>query len=148
MDVGFINGFVGGGVLNATQICPASIRRLRTRRVPGCRRIVVRCQDETTYLSEENVNIVLEEAKIKLGTLFGNSEENREVGITGDVDLAELEGVTVVLRLTGRFWHKRSDVLARVAQYLQDRIPEICDVVIEDESQLDDADERVEKLRL
>jgi len=72
----------------------------------------VRCQDNTTYLSEENINIVLEEAKIELGTLFGNSEENREVGITGDVSLAELDGVTVVLRLTGRFWHKRSDVVS------------------------------------
>ncbi|KAJ8904508.1 hypothetical protein NDN08_001026 [Rhodosorus marinus] len=68
--------------------------------------------------------------------------------VNRDVSLAELDGVTVVLRLTGRFWHKKSDVLARVSLYLQNRIPEVCDVVIEDESQLDDADEKVEKLRL
>mmetsp|Transcript_24984 Transcript_24984/g.98708 ORF Transcript_24984/g.98708 Transcript_24984/m.98708 type:complete len:84 (+) Transcript_24984:493-744(+) len=83
MALGFINTFVGGGLRNANQSRPVSIRLSRAGRPRGCRRVVVRCQDNTTYLSEENINIVLEEAKIELGTLFGNSEENREVGITG-----------------------------------------------------------------
>ena len=43
------------------------------------------------------------------------------------------------LRLQGRFWHKKSDVLARVAAYLQRRIPDIIEIDIEDESQLDDS---------
>jgi hypothetical protein len=35
----------------------------------------------------------------------------------------ELDGPFVKLRLTGRFWHERSMVLARVANYLRKRIP-------------------------
>lgn len=41
----------------------------------------------------------------------------------GVVQLVELDGPFVKLRLTGRFWHERSMVLARVANYLQKRIP-------------------------
>lgn len=62
-----------------------------------------------------------------------------KVGITGVVQLAEIDGPFVTLRLSGRFWHTRSMVLARVANYLQKRIPEILEVQIEDESQLDDS---------
>jgi len=96
--------------------------------------------DDSLVLTEENVELALDEARNTLGTLFGNSDQNREVGITGDVELVDLEGPTVILRLTGRFWHKRSDVLDRVANYLRSRIPEIFEVEIEDISQLDDAD--------
>lgn len=41
----------------------------------------------------------------------------------GVVQLAEIDGPFVTLRLSGRFWHTRSMVLARVANYLQKRIP-------------------------
>ncbi|MQM07592.1 hypothetical protein Taro_040432 [Colocasia esculenta] len=58
-----------------------------------------------------------------------------------EVDLAELDGPFVKLRLKGRFWHKRSTVLARLGTYLQNRIPEILEVDIEDEKQLDDSPE-------
>lgn len=81
---------------------------------------------------------VLKEAEVELGTLFGGSAENRRVGITGHVELAGVEGPTVLIRLVGRFWHRRADVLARVANYLQGRIPEIFEVDIEDPAQLDD----------
>ncbi len=37
--------------------------------------------------------------------------------------LADLDGPFVTLRLMGRFWHPRGMVLARVAHYLQLRIP-------------------------
>lgn len=70
-----------------------------------------KAQLEPLVLSEENVNIALEEVKVKLGSMFGNNTENRDVGITGDVELASLDGPIVVLRLKGRFWHKRSDVV-------------------------------------
>lgn len=63
------------------------------------------------FLSEENVNVGLDEAKVKLGSIFGNSADNRNVGITGDAELASLDGPIVVLRLKGRFWHKRADVV-------------------------------------
>ena len=57
----------------------------------------------------------------------------------GTVTLAELDGPFVKLRLQGRFWHKRADVLARVAAYLQRRIPDLMEVEIEDDTQLDDS---------
>lgn len=78
-----------------------------------------KAQLEPLLLSEENVNVALEEVKAKLGSMFGNNAENRDVGITGDVELASLDGPIVVLRLKGRFWHKRSDVVC----YLTPEIP-------------------------
>ena len=81
------------------------------------------------------MEIALQNAEIDLAQLF-----DRSVGITGVVSLADLDGPFIKLRLTGRFWHKREDVLARLRVYLQQRIPEILEVDIEDESQLDDSD--------
>ncbi len=71
-------------------------------------------------------------------TMFGYQAENRGVGITGGVDFVELDGPTVVLRLKGRFWHQRPTVLRRVGAYLMARIPEIVDVVVDDEYELTD----------
>lgn len=89
-------------------------------------------------LDEETVLGVLGACREEIGTLFGYSAENRGVGITGGVDFVEMDGPTVVLRLKGRFWHQRTTVLERVANYLQQRIPEIIDVTVEDEWQLTD----------
>nr|CAB3457382.1 unnamed protein product [Digitaria exilis] len=103
-------------------------------------------------LTEDNVRLALEEAKSEatnaadglLGQLFDTS-----VGITGEayssrsanrqVDLAELDGPFVKLRLKGKFWHTRATVVARIGNYLKNRIPEILEVEIEDEKQLDDS---------
>ena len=100
---------------------------------------------EEDYLCDESVERVLADARVDLSALFGYEEENRQVGITGTVDFVGIEGPSVVVRLGGRFWHQRSDVLQRVGSYLQDRIPEICDVEIEDPAQLDDADKIKER---
>ncbi|KAG0561195.1 hypothetical protein M758_9G043700 [Ceratodon purpureus] len=89
---------------------------------------------EPLDLTEENVEQVLIDARSELLQLFDVS-----VGITGVVQLVELDGPFVKVRLTGRFWHERSMVLARVANYLQKRIPEIVEVEIEDQAQLDDS---------
>lgn len=89
-------------------------------------------------LDEETVLGVLSACRAEIGTLFGYSAENRGVGITGGVDFVEMDGPTVVVRLKGRFWHQRTTVLDRVANYLQQRIPEIIDVIVEDEWQLTD----------
>ncbi|EEF44298.1 conserved hypothetical protein [Ricinus communis] len=70
------------------------------------------------------------------GQLFDTS-----VNITGQAELAELDGPFVKISLKGRFWHKRSTVLARLGNYLKQRIPEILEVDIEDEKQLDDSPE-------
>ncbi|EKX46501.1 hypothetical protein GUITHDRAFT_152388 [Guillardia theta CCMP2712] len=93
---------------------------------------------EPLDLTEDNVQQALEESKEILGTMFGNSQENREIGITGDVQLVNLDGPFASVRLVGRFWHKRSDVLARVENYVKTRVPEIVEVSIEDPMQLDD----------
>ncbi|BAF25412.1 uncharacterized protein [Oryza sativa Japonica Group] len=85
-------------------------------------------------LNEDNVRLAIDEAKAELGQLFDTS-----VGITGQVDLAELDGPFVKLRLKGKFWHTRATVLARIGNYLKNRIPEILEVEIEDEKQLDDS---------
>jgi hypothetical protein len=87
-------------------------------------------------LSEDNVLRVLAACRQEVGTLFGYTAENRGVGITGGVDLVDLDGPTIILRLKGRFWHERKTVLERVANYLQQRIPEIIDVTVEDPWQL------------
>ncbi|PPD99468.1 hypothetical protein GOBAR_DD03514 [Gossypium barbadense] len=85
-------------------------------------------------LTEENIELVL--ADSRLAQLF-----DTEVGITGQVELSELDGPFVKISLKGRFWHKRTTVVARVGNYLKQRIPEILEVEIEDEKQLDDSPE-------
>ncbi|KAL2893818.1 NifU-like protein 3 chloroplastic [Bienertia sinuspersici] len=85
-------------------------------------------------LTEDNIEAVLAEARVELAQLFDSS-----VGITGQAELAELDGPFVKLRLRGKFWHKRSTVIARLENYLKQRIPEILEVDIEDEKQLDDS---------
>ncbi|KAJ4722879.1 Multidrug efflux pump subunit AcrB like [Melia azedarach] len=85
-------------------------------------------------LTEDNVRQVIDDARVELAQLFDTS-----VGITGVAELADLDGPFVKIRLRGRFWHKRSTVVARLANYLKQRIPEILEVDIEDEKQLDDS---------
>ncbi|GKY94934.1 hypothetical protein MPSEU_000458300 [Mayamaea pseudoterrestris] len=89
-------------------------------------------------LDEDTVLGVLNACRAELGTLFGYSAENRGVGITGGVDYVGLDGPIVVLRLKGRYWHQRTTVLDRIANYLQQRIPEIIEVTVEDPWQLTD----------
>lgn len=85
-------------------------------------------------LTENNVRQALVDARAELGQIFDTS-----VGMTGVIELVELDGPFVRISLKGRFWHKRSTVLARVGNYLKQRIPEILEVEIEDEKQLDDS---------
>ena len=69
-------------------------------------------QKEQYDLTTENVETVLQEARQKLSTVFGYVEESSNVGITGKVQLVEIDGACVVVRLGGRFWHRRSDVVS------------------------------------
>ena len=79
---------------------------------------------------------VISACRTDLGTLFGYTAENCGVGIISGLDLVDLDCPTVIIRLKGRFWHEHPAVLERVANYLQQRIPEIVDVEIEDPWQL------------
>ena len=54
------------------------------------------------------------------------------------VEFVELDGPSVIVRLTGRFWHKRADVVERVESYILERIPECVSVEIDDPASLDD----------
>uniref|UniRef100_A0ACD5Y0R6 Uncharacterized protein n=1 Tax=Avena sativa TaxID=4498 RepID=A0ACD5Y0R6_AVESA len=105
-------------------------RSLRYRRRP-CRAATITASLD---LTEDNVRQAIVDAKVELAQLFDSS-----VGMTGEVDLAELDGPFVKLRLKGKFWHTRATVVARIGNYLKNRIPEILEVEIEDESQLDDS---------
>lgn len=58
---------------------------------------------------------VLQQARENLSGVFGYTDESRQVGITGSVELGEVEGGCVVLRFAGRFWHRRSDVVSSIA---------------------------------
>ncbi|RVX08351.1 hypothetical protein CK203_017813 [Vitis vinifera] len=119
-------------------------RRRPSRAVTTPRFAAVTASLSPLDLTEDNVRQVLADARVEasrppfrfLAQIFDNS-----VGITGEAELAELDGPFVKISLRGRFWHKRSTVLARVANYLKQRIPEILEVDIEDEKQLDDSPE-------
>lgn len=98
--------------------------------------MVVSAATQPLDLTEENVEKVLADARVELAQLFDES-----VGITGQAELADLDGPFIKIRLRGKFWHTRSMVLARLDNYLKQRIPEILEVDIEDEKQLDDSPE-------
>lgn len=95
-------------------------------------------QGTVLEFTKENVLGLLNACRVEIGTMFGYTAENRGVGITGGVDFVDLDGPIVILKLKGRFWHQRPTVLARVGSYIMGRIPEIIDVVVEDESELSD----------
>lgn len=60
-----------------------------------------------------------------------------QVGITGEVDFVDLDGVSIIVDLKGRFWHDRKMVLARVEKAIQKRIPECFEVRVRDPRQLE-----------
>nr|QFX66109.1 F-box-like protein [Camellia sinensis] len=111
-----------------------AVLRWRRQKPPLLRHRVITAALPQLDLTEDNVKQVLVDARAEFGQIFDSS-----VGITGKAELAELDGPFVKISLKGRFWHKRSTVLDRLANYLKQRIPEILEVDIEDEKQLDDS---------
>lgn len=87
--------------------------------------------DEPLELCEENLEIVIEEIKMELGTLFGYDPASRKVGITGEIKLVDIDGPSIKISLKGRFWHATDTVMARVESYVKQRIPEIIDVSLD-----------------
>ena len=70
--------------------------------------------------------------------MFGRHEKAASIGITGDVQLVEIEGPEVTLSLQGEFWHKRSMVLGKAAIWLNACMPEIMHVNVQDPVELED----------
>ncbi|PRQ44098.1 hypothetical protein RchiOBHm_Chr3g0475481 [Rosa chinensis] len=118
------------------RICtiPATLGSKSSKRFPSILAAAAAQPSQPLDLTEDNIRQVLADARVEFGQLFDTS-----VGMTGQVDLADLDGPFVKISLKGRFWHERSLVLARLANYLKQRIPEILEVDIEDEKQLDDS---------
>ena len=85
-------------------------------------------------LNEETLEQALLDAREELSQLFDEA-----VGMTGTVSLASLDGPFCTLRFKGRFWHPRKMVLARVGAVLKRRFPDLAEVSVEDEAQLDDS---------
>ena len=57
--------------------------------------------DPPLELCKENVDRVLDEVRRELGTVFGYDAKSRDVGISGAIDLVEIDGPTIEVRLTG-----------------------------------------------
>jgi hypothetical protein len=97
----------------------------------------------TMHLSEENAQQSLQEfIDSDYGKqMFGCHELPASHGMTGDLSLVELMGPTVVLELSGAFWHRRETVLGRAAMWLNARMPEVAHVTVQDKDELDDYEE-------
>ena len=92
----------------------------------------------TLELSEENVRIVLDEFMEAATSMFGRHPGCARVGITGEVELAALDGPIVQLSLRGCFWHRRETVVRNARAWLLAAIPELCDVELLDPDDEDD----------
>lgn len=88
--------------------------------------------------TEANVLEVLDECRAAGTDMFGCHPACAEVGITGDVELVDLEGPFVTIALSGRFWHRRRTVLQRVGAFLAERIPELVEVTLADPEMAED----------
>mmetsp|Transcript_45850 Transcript_45850/g.92527 ORF Transcript_45850/g.92527 Transcript_45850/m.92527 type:complete len:216 (-) Transcript_45850:294-941(-) len=93
-----------------------------------------------TFLSEENVLATLEEfIESDYGKqMFGKHPLPARIGVTGELGFVSLDGPEVMLSLEGAFWHKRSTVLGRAAMWLNACMPEIVEVRVAEESELED----------
>jgi len=102
---------------------------------------------ESIHLDEDHVITCLEEFVMSdYGTsMFGCHDRASQIGITGSIQFVELCGPEVTLTLEGEFWHKRSFVLGRAAVWLNARIPEITDVIVNDMEDLNDYKEILDK---
>ena len=83
-------------------------------------------------LCEENAALVIEEVKAELGTIFGYDQGSRNVGITGAIALVEVDGPSIIVSLSGRFWHATDTVMLRVESFIKQRIPEVISVTLDE----------------
>lgn len=86
---------------------------------------------EPLELCEENVEIVIEEVRQELGTIFGYDPKSREANITGEIEFVEIDGPSISIALKGRFWHATDTVMLRVESFMKQRIPEVISVTLD-----------------
>jgi hypothetical protein len=77
------------------------------------------------------MDTVMDEVRNELGTIFGYDPASQNVGITGKIDLVEVDGPTIVVCLSGRFWHATDTVMLRVESFIKQRIPEVLEVILD-----------------
>lgn len=87
-------------------------------------------EGEPMELCDETANQVIEEIRDELGTIFGYDPKSQEVGITGAIELVEVSGPEITVKLTGRFWHATDTVMMRVESFIKTRIPEVMTVTL------------------
>eukprot|EP01041_Mallomonas_annulata_P010750 gene10750-22459_t len=104
---------------------------MRPNRMINAKSPLKALNDAVLELCEENANIVIEEIREELGTIFGYDPKSREVGITGEISFVEVEGPVIVVALKGRFWHATDTIMLRIKSYISQRIPECIDVTLD-----------------
>jgi len=94
-------------------------------------------------LDEENAQLCLDEFVYShFGkAMFGVHDVPAYYGITGSIELVEVSGPEIILRLEGRFLHKRTHILGLSAMWLNARMPEIAVVTVENMDELNDFEE-------
>jgi len=90
---------------------------------------------ESLYLSLENVEVALAEARELYSAVFYQSPE---LMMNGGVEAEDVDGLSVRIKLTGRFWHRRRVVFGLVAEYVRHRIPEVCEILPVSDANLHD----------
>ena len=90
------------------------------------------CDQAPLSCTEEDAARALDEFADLASSMFGRHARCAAVGITGAVELDSLDGPIVLVKLSGRFWHKRATVLRNCRTYLMQRIPELSDVDLAD----------------
>lgn len=76
----------------------------------------------------DNVRIALDDFASAATSMFGRHSQAASIGITGDIEIVELDGPVVYVALRGKFWHRRETVLRNARAYLLQQIPELIDV--------------------
>lgn len=86
--------------------------------------------------TEENVLLVLDEFQNAAASMFGRHAAAAEIGISGTIDLVEIDGPVILVQLSGRFWHRRETVLRNADTFVRSKIPEVIAVDVVDPDDL------------